>query len=106
MAFDCYGFKLTLNDRNKSGLTGQVGLTDVCVKQSNQEFDTKSDHETACGCKRPLHWKQMSDSHSLDSHHVSFEGGGGIFSWFSLKMRTSVSMRMRHFSLSCCNMKA
>lgn len=85
MAFDCYGFKLSLNDRSKSGLTGQVGLTDVCVKQSNQEFDTKSHHE--------------------DSHHVSLERGGGIFPCFSLKMRTSVSMRMRHFSLSCCKMK-
>lgn len=81
MAFDCYGFKLSLNDRNKSGLKGQVGLTDVCVKQSNQEFNTKSHHETACGCKRPLHW--MSESHSLDSHHASLggeQGGGRILS--------------------------
>lgn len=30
--FDWWGFKKRLNDRNKSGLRGQVGLTDVCNK--------------------------------------------------------------------------
>lgn len=65
-----------LNDRNKSGLTGQVGLTDVCVKQSNQEFNTNSHHETARGCNRPLHWRQISEALSLATHgrRVIFAG--------------------------------
>lgn len=73
-SFDWWGFKKRLNDRNKSGFKGHVGLTDVCNKTVWSGLIKEQLHQ-AIPCNPCLYMLKIFALETLTSGyvHIKFE---------------------------------